>query len=123
MITVERRSDHEEYSKVTDGVLLHVKHSLSATEVKRILEIHIATTGVEAARRTLGPLLGSDENSTRGPYMCVVEGGGAPKVEHTSHAAAAAEAMRLAIHTGRTTHVLRSIAKYIPKSEVEVVPS
>lgn len=123
MITVERRSDHEEYSKATDGVLLHVKHSLSATEVKRILEIYIATTGVKEARRTLGPLLWSDENSTQGPYMCMVEGFGAAGVKHTSHAAAAEEAKRLAINTGRTTHVLRSIAKYIPKSEVEVVPS
>lgn len=45
-------------------------------------------------------------------YLCMVEGGGAPKFMHSSYKEAKDEAIRLTKHTGKPTYLLQVLKKY-----------
>ena len=120
MLEVYRRSQDPSYQAA--GALLVIKHTISANEIVALIEAYKAEFGEGQARELLGPALyGDHQENRRGPYMCFVEGGNAPKFEHGNQAGALEEAKRLAAKTGRTTHVLRSIAKVVPQTTYRIV--
>ena len=120
MLEIYRRSQDPKYQAA--GALLVIKHTISTNELVALIEAYKAEFGEEKARVALGPALYGDHQEKRsGPYLCFVEGGGAPKVEHGNQTAAFDEAKRLAAKTGRTTHVLRSIAKVVPQTTYHIV--
>ena len=120
MLEVYRRSQDPNYQSA--GALMVIKHTISTNEIVALIEAYKAEFGEAKARELLEPALyGDHQEKRRGPYLCSVEGGGAPKFEHGSQAGALEEAKRLAAKTGRTTHVLRSIAKVVPQTTYRIV--
>ena len=120
MLEVYRRSQDPNYQSA--GALLVIKHTISTKDLVALVEAYKAEFGEAKARELLEPALyGDHQEKRRGPYLCFVEGGGAPKFEHGSQAGALEEAKRLAAKTGRTTHVLRSIAKVVPQTTYRIV--
>ena len=120
MLEIYRRSQDPNYQSA--GALLVIKHTISANELVALIEAYKAEFGEGKARELIGPALYGDHQEKRsGPYLCFVEGGGAPKFEHGNQTAAFDEAKRLAAMTGRTTHVLRSIAKVVPQTTYHIV--
>ena len=120
MLEVYRRSQDPNYQSA--GALLVIKHTISTKDLVALIEAYKAEFGEAKARELLEPALyGDHQEKRRGPYLCFVEGGGAPKFEHGSQAGALEEAKRLAAKTGRTTHILSSIAKVVPQTTYRIV--
>ena len=120
MLEIYRRSQDPNYQSA--GALLVIKHTINTDELVALIEAYKAEFGEGKARELLGPALYGDHQEKRsGPYLCFVEGGGAPQFEHGNQTAAFDEAKRLAAKTGRTTHVLRSIAKVVPQTTYHIV--
>lgn len=120
MLEIYRRSQDPNYQSA--GALLVIKHAIGTNELVALIEAYKAEFGEGKARELLGPALYGDHQENRsGPYLCFVEGGGTPKVEHGSQAGALEEAKRLATKTGRVAHVLRSCAKVVPQTTYHIV--
>lgn len=118
MIEIKRRSDDGSYG--TAGALLVVKHVVSKTDIVALIEAYKAEFGDSAAKALFETAFAGSHEMQDGPYFCFVENAAPPKVEHTSWVGALTEARRLATVTGKTTHVMRRVARVVPTTTCEV---